>query len=45
MVGPLLRKSFQVGCYVYFLDTCGHHEQNSGWLVLSKKHIGTWLWV
>lgn len=27
MVDPLLRTSFQVGCYMYFLDTCGHHEQ------------------
>lgn len=33
------KKSFQVCCYMSFLDTCGRHGENSGWLVLSKKCI------
>ena len=42
----MLKQSFQVCCYMYFLDACGRHQGNSGWLMLvSKKHIGTWLWL
>lgn len=27
------------------LDACGHCWENSGWLVLGEKHVGTWLWL
>lgn len=45
VLNPLLKKLLQVCFYMYFLDTCGHHEANSGWLVLSRKRAGLVLWV
>lgn len=36
---------FQVSFNMYFLDACGHCQEIGGWLVLSMKQIGMWLWL